>query len=215
MGGSVPFAEDLRPRQHAIANDAALYFAGTFKNCREPCVAPVAFDPTLRGVAIAPMELRGLIRYPHCHFGREQLYLRGLAFRRLTLVLQMGNLLPEGSRLGNLGGHVGKCKAQSLKLSDGMAELFALLQICPRVLEGCTGNADGARRSVHASHVQAALHGGESPGIRVGPFVTVETCKAIIFRNAHPIEFEVPGSRGSQSCQLCARSCLRETSRAV
>jgi hypothetical protein len=62
MGGSVRFAEDLRPRQHAIANDAALYFAGTFKNCREPCVAPVAFDPTLRGVAIAPMELRGLIR---------------------------------------------------------------------------------------------------------------------------------------------------------
>jgi hypothetical protein len=80
------------------------------------------------------MELHGLIGYPHCHFGREQLYLRGLAFRRLALVQQMRNLLPEDSSLGNLSGHVGQRKAQSLKLTDRMTELLALLEICPRVL---------------------------------------------------------------------------------
>jgi hypothetical protein len=102
------------------------------------------------------MELHGLIGYPHCHFGREQLYLRGLAFRRLALVQQMRNLLPEDSSLGNLSGHVGQRKAQSLKLTDRMTELLALLEICPRVLEGCAGDADGARRSMYASDVQAS-----------------------------------------------------------
>jgi len=80
------------------------------------------------------MELHGLIGYPHCHFGREQLYLRGLAFRRLALVQQMRNLLPEDSSLGNLSGHVGQRKAQSLKLTDRMTELLALLEppVSPR-----------------------------------------------------------------------------------
>jgi len=80
------------------------------------------------------MELHGLIGYPHCHFGREQLYLRGLAFRRLALVQQMRNPLPEDSSLGNLSGHVGQRKAQSLKLTDRMTELLALLEppVSPR-----------------------------------------------------------------------------------
>ena len=45
---------------------------------------------------------------------------------------------------------------------------------------------------MYASDVQAALDGGKSPRIRVGPFVAVVTRKAIIFRNTHAIEFEVP-----------------------
>jgi hypothetical protein len=109
----------------------------------------------------------------------------------------MRNLLPEGSGLGNLSGHVGQRKAQSLKFTDRMAELLALLQICPRVLEGCPGDADGACRSMYASDIQAALHSGKSPRIRIGPFVAVKTSEAIIFRNTHSIEFEVtgPGTR--------------------
>lgn len=156
------------------------------------------------------MELHGLIGYPHCHFGREQLYLRGLAFRRLALVQQMRNLLPEGSSLGNLSGHVGQRKAQSLKLADRMAELFALLEICPRVLEGCAGDADGARRSMYASDVQASLDGGKSPRIRISPFVAVETCEAVIFRNAHSIEFEVPSEEAVIANLVnYAQSCLQ------
>jgi hypothetical protein len=168
--------EDLRPRQHTIANDAALYFTGTFKDCRQPRIAPVAFDPTLGGVAIAAMELHGLIGDPHCHFRGEQLHLSGFDFRWLAFVQQVRNLLPKGSGLGNLGGHVSQRKAQRLKLTNRMAELFALLQICPRILECPPGDANRSRRSVHASNVQAALDRGESPGIRIGPFVTVETC---------------------------------------
>src|SRR6188768_24255 len=104
----------------------------------------------------------------------------------------MRNLLPEGPSLGDFGGHVRQCKAQSLKFTDRMAELLALLEICPRVLEGAAGDADGARRSVYASNVQAALHGSKSARIRIGPFVAVETCEAITFRNAYSVEFEVP-----------------------
>ena len=66
--------------------------------------------------------------------------MRGLAFRWLALIQQMRNLLPEGSGLGNLSGHVGQRKAQSLKFADRMSELLALLEICPRVLEGCPGD---------------------------------------------------------------------------
>jgi hypothetical protein len=39
-----------------VADDAALYFADTFEDCRQPCVAPVAFYPPLCGVAIAVMS---------------------------------------------------------------------------------------------------------------------------------------------------------------
>jgi hypothetical protein len=63
----------------------------------------------------------------------------------------MRNLLPKGSSLGNLGGHVSQSKPRSLKFTDRMAELLALLDICPRVLKRCAGNADGARRSMYAS----------------------------------------------------------------
>ena len=45
---------------------------------------------------------------------------------------------------------------------------------------------------MYASNVQAALDGGKSPRIRIGPFVAVETCEAITFRNAYSVEFEVP-----------------------
>jgi hypothetical protein len=48
---------------------------------------------------------------------------------------------------------------------------------------------------VHASNVQAALHGGESPRVRVSAFVTVKTSETIIFRDAHSIEFEVPSEK--------------------
>src|SRR4029079_5877229 len=104
----------------------------------------------------------------------------------------MRTLLRKGSGLGNLSGHVGQRKAQSLKFTNRMAELLAFLEIGPRVLEGCAGNADGARRSMYASDVQAALDGCKSSRIRIGPFVAVESCEAVIFRNAHSIEFEVP-----------------------
>src|SRR5262245_17475832 len=73
-----------------------------------------------------------------------------------------------------------------------MAELLALLEIRPCILECSTGDTDGSRRSVYASDVQAALHGGKSPRIRISTFVAVETCEAIIFWNAHSIELEVP-----------------------
>src|SRR5262249_632914 len=99
----------------------------------------------------------------------------------------MGNLLPEGSSLGNLSGHVGQRKAQSLKFTDRMTELLTLLEICPRVLERSACDADGARRSMYASNVQAALDCGKSSRIRVGTFVPVKTGEAIIFRNADSI----------------------------
>ena len=91
-----------------------------------------------------------------------------------------------------------------------MAELFALLQICPRVLEGCAGDADGARRSMYASDVQAALDGGKSPRIRISPFVAVETCEAITFRNAYSVEFEVPSEEAVIANLVnYAQSCLQ------
>ena len=122
----------------------------------------------------------------------------------------MRNLLPEGSSLGNLSGHVGQRKAQSLKLTDRMTELLALLEICPRVLEGCAGDADGARRSMYASDVQAALHGGKSPGIRVGSFIAIKTSETITFRNAHSIEFEVPSEEAVIANLVnYAQSCLQ------
>jgi 5,6,7,8-tetrahydromethanopterin hydro-lyase len=121
------------PREHAIADDAALDFTGTFEDCSHPRVAPIAFDSPFCGVAVAAVELHGLIGDAHGHFGGEQLHLRGLAFRRLALIQQMRDLLPEGSSLGDLGGHVGQRKPQRLKLTDRMAELLALL----------TNNKDG------------------------------------------------------------------------
>ena len=78
-----------------------------------------------------------------------------------------------------------------------MAELLALLEIGPRVLEGCAGHADGARRSMHASNVQAALHGGKSSRIRVGTFVAVKTSETITFRNAHSIKTTRFGTSGA------------------
>jgi hypothetical protein len=56
----------------------------------------------------------------------------------------MRDLLPEGSSLGDIGGHVGQRKPQRLKLTDRMAELLALLKICPRVLKGGASDADSA-----------------------------------------------------------------------
>jgi hypothetical protein len=107
----------------------------------------------------------------------------------------MRNLLPESSGLGNLSGHVSQRKAQSLKLTDGMTELLALLEISPGILEGRASDADGARRSMYASNVQAALDGGKSARIRLRAFIAVETSETIIFRNAHSIEFEVPSEK--------------------
>jgi hypothetical protein len=57
------------PREHAIADDAALDFTGTFEDCSQPCVAPIALDSTFGGVAVAAMELHGLICDTHRHFG--------------------------------------------------------------------------------------------------------------------------------------------------
>src|SRR6185312_2484402 len=99
----------------------------------------------------------------------------------------MRNLLPKGSGLGNLSGHVGQRKAQSLKFTNRMAELLAFLEIGPRVIEGCAGDADGARRGVYASNVQAAVDCGKSPRIRGGALVAVKTSETITFRNAHSI----------------------------
>jgi hypothetical protein len=127
------------PREHAIADDAALDFTGTFEDCSQPCVAPIAFDSPFCGVAVAAVELHGFIGDTHGHFGGEQLHLRGLTFRRLAMIQQMRDLLPEGSSLGDLGG---QRKPQRLKLTDRLAELLALLKICPRVLKGDASDAD-------------------------------------------------------------------------
>jgi hypothetical protein len=61
--------------------------------------------------------------------------------------------------------------------------------MCPRGLRG-------RRRRRAPQYVRercsSRVDGGKSPRIRVGPFVAVVTRKAIIFRNTHAIEFEVP-----------------------
>jgi len=64
-------ASALSPWQHSVADDAALYFAGALKDCRQPRVAPVALYPPLGGIAIAAVELHGLVRDPYRHFRRK------------------------------------------------------------------------------------------------------------------------------------------------
>jgi hypothetical protein len=54
------------------------------------------------------------------------------------------------------------------------------------------------------------LDGGKSPRIRISPFVAVETCEAVIFRNAHSIEFEVPSEEAVIANLVnYAQSCLQ------
>jgi hypothetical protein len=64
-------ASALSPWQHSVADDAALYFAGALKDCRQPRVAPVALYPPLGGVAIAAVELHSLVGDSHSHLSRE------------------------------------------------------------------------------------------------------------------------------------------------
>jgi nitrogenase molybdenum-iron protein alpha/beta subunit len=72
--------------EHAITDDAALDFTGTFEDCSQPCVAPIAFDSAFCGVAVAAVELHGLIGHAHGHLGCEQFHLRGFALGTLALI---------------------------------------------------------------------------------------------------------------------------------
>ena len=122
-------------RQHPVADDAALDLAGALEDRGEPGVAPVALDPPLGRVAVAAVQLHRLAGDPHGHLGGEQLDRRGLLLGRLALVEQVRDLLPEGARLRDLGGHVGEREAQRLEVADRVAELLALLQVERAVLD--------------------------------------------------------------------------------
>src|SRR5680860_1828286 len=123
-------------RQHPVADDAALNFACTFEDRGQARVPPIAFFAPLGRVAVAAVELHGLIGHAHGHLGCEQFHLRGFALGTLALIQKMRDLLPEGACLRNLGRHVRQRKAKYLEPGDRMTELLALLQIGPRVLDG-------------------------------------------------------------------------------
>src|SRR5262249_31344347 len=64
-------ASALSPWQHSVADDAALYFAGALKDCRQPRVAPATLYPPLGSVAIAAVELHSLVGHPYRHLSCE------------------------------------------------------------------------------------------------------------------------------------------------
>jgi len=63
---------------------------------------------------------------------------------------------------------------------------------------------------MYASDVQASSGRRQIPPNPHQPFVAVETCEAVIFRNAHSIEFEVPSEEAVIANLVnYAQSCLQ------
>src|SRR5665648_39524 len=180
-------------RQHPVADDAALNFACTFEDRGQARVPPIAFYAPLGRVAVAAVELHGLIGHAHGHLGCEQFHLRGFALGTMALIQKMRDLLPEGACLRNLGRHVRQRKAKHLEPGDRMTELLALLQIGPRVLDGGARDADRPSSGVHTGNIEPALNGCEAARVDVRALVAVEAGQPVALWDANTSQFELPG----------------------
>ena len=121
----------------------------------------------------------------HGHLGCEQFHLRRFTFRTLALVQKMRDLLPVSARLRDFCCHVGKGKAERLELADRMAELLALLQVGPRVLDCRTRNADRPSCGMDACDIEPALNTREAARVRVRAFVSLEASEPVPLRHAN------------------------------
>src|SRR3954447_26007014 len=118
---SCPSGEGAAGEQ-AVADDPLLDLAGALEDRGQPGIAPVPLDLPLGGVAVAAVQLHGLVRHPHGHLGRLQLHHRRLPLAGQPLVEQVGDLPVERPGLLHLGGHVGEGEPQRLEVTDRVAE---------------------------------------------------------------------------------------------
>src|SRR4051794_12476398 len=127
--------------EETVADDPLLDLAGALEDRGQPGVAPVPLDLPLGGVAVAAVQLHGLVGHPHGHLGGLELHHRGLLLARQAEVEQVGDLPVEGAGLLDLRGHLGDGEAKRLEVADRMPELLAFLQVADGVLERGTGQA--------------------------------------------------------------------------
>src|SRR4051794_4267655 len=185
--------------EQAVADDPPLDLAGPLEDRGQPGVAPVPLDLPLGGVAVAAVQLHGLVGDPHGHLGGLELDHRGLLLARHAQVQQVGDLPVEGPRLLDLRGHVGDGEPQRLEVADRVAELLALLQVEDRVLERRPGQADRPRGGVHARGVEELLRLGEPRPLRRLPLLVAVLPRRpglvenVVLGDAHAVEGQIPG----------------------
>src|SRR6266850_6957262 len=113
--------------QNPGRDDQTLDFAGAFVDFGDAGIAVVALDGILAAVAVAAVNLNGLVRDARRHFARKQ-------FCDCRVHAEAGSrvILPRGfadqqPRRMDLGGHIRQHELYGLKLRNRMAEGHALL----------------------------------------------------------------------------------------
>src|SRR5262249_49882798 len=153
-GFSSPFAFLTSRTQRPRRNDEALDFAGAFVNFGDASVAIGAFNRILAAVAIAAMDLNGLVRNARCHFTGEKFgHGRVLAEARASVLLPGGFANQQACRV-NFRGHIGQHELDRLELRDGMAEGEAFLRILQRRFECALRYASGLCTNSDAAAVE-------------------------------------------------------------
>src|SRR5579883_362753 len=139
-------------------NYQALNLAGALADQHERCVAVVAFDVKLFGVAKAAKDAHGLQGDVLAHLGGKELGHAGLQVAALAAILLARCLLDQQARRLDVGGHVGQLELDGLVLGDGLPEGAPLLRVLDGILEGCAGHTYRAGSHVDATDLQTT-HG--------------------------------------------------------
>src|SRR5260370_2049712 len=119
----------------SLRDDLLHDLVGPRADPRQARVAPRTLDRELAHVTVTAEDLDRVIRHLARDLGRQQLRLRDLADRVLTLVPSLGGLVDECLDRGDLRSHVDEPVLDDLEVRDRLLERLALQRVVLRVLE--------------------------------------------------------------------------------
>src|SRR5205823_3123912 len=140
--------------ENLLSDDEPLNLRRALADGAELGVAPVFFGWVIFRVAVAAVNLYGLLADPDGDLRGVELRHRRLFSHLLPRVLQSRCAVGQKARGVYLRRHVCELELDGLKLGDGLAELFALLRVAHRRLVSALRDAECERRNRDAPAVQ-------------------------------------------------------------
>src|SRR3954452_11961751 len=126
--------------------DHLLYLIRALADREDLRVAVEAADRILLDVAVAAVDLNGLVRRLHREAPRLQLRLRGNEAEVAPLILEPRRLVRQQAGRLDLGGQVGQLRLDGLKARDRLPERAPLLGVGERLVERALCQPDAHRR---------------------------------------------------------------------